>query len=29
MLYKVFDQKAGPGMSVNKQLAQELHKPVI
>ena len=29
MLYKVFDQKAGLGVSVNKQLAEELHKPVI
>ena len=29
MLYKVFDQKAGLGVSENKQLAEELDKPVI
>ena len=28
MLYKFFD-KTGAGISVNEQLAQELHKPVI
>ena len=27
-IYKIFDQKTGPGMSVNEQLAEELHKPV-
>ena len=29
MVYKVFDKKAGSGVSVNEQLAEELHKPVI
>ena len=29
MVYKCFDQKTGPGASVNEQLAEELHKPVI
>ena len=29
MVYKFFDKKAGEGISVNEQLAQELHKPVI
>ena len=28
MLYKFFD-KTGAGISVNEQLAQELHKPII
>ena len=29
MVYKFFDKKTWSGMSVNKQLAEELHKPVI
>ena len=29
MVYKIFDQKAGSGRSVNKQIAEELHKPVL
>ena len=29
MVYKFFDKKKGAGMSVNKELAQEFHKPVI
>ena len=29
MVYKVFNQKTGSGASVNKELPQELHKPVI
>ena len=29
MFYKFFDKKTGSGVSVNKQLAEELHKPVI
>ena len=29
MLYKFFDKKAVLGASVNRQLAEELHKPVI
>ena len=29
MVYKVFDKKTGLGVSVNQQLAEELHKPVI
>ena len=29
MVYKFFDKKTGSGASVNKQLAEELHKPVI
>ena len=29
MVYKFFDNKTGSGMSVNEQLAEELHKPVI
>ena len=29
MVYKLFDKKAGSGANVNKELAQELHKPVI
>ena len=29
MVYKFFDKKTGSGISVNKQLAKELHKPVI
>ena len=29
MVYKIFDQKTGSGRSVNKQIAEELHKPVI
>ena len=29
MVYKVFDKKTRSGMSVNEQLAEELHKPVI
>ena len=29
MVYKVFDKKIGLGVSVNEQLAEELHKPVI
>ena len=28
MVYKLFDKKAGSGMSVNEQLAEKLHKPV-
>ena len=29
MFYKFFDKKTGSRMSVNEQLAEELHKPVI
>ena len=29
MVYKFFDKKTGSGVSVNEQLAGELHKPVI
>ena len=29
MIYKFFDKKIGSGVSVNKQLAEEWHKPVI
>ena len=29
MVYKLFDKKTGSGASVNEQLAEELHKPVI
>ena len=29
MIYKFFDKKIGLGVSVNKQLAEEWHKPVI
>ena len=29
MVYKFFDKKTGLGISVNEQLAEELHKPVI
>ena len=29
MVYKIFDEKTGSGISLNKQLAEELHKPII
>ena len=29
MVYKCFEKKTGSGISVNEQLAEELHKPVI
>ena len=29
MVYTFFDKKTGSGISVNEQLAEELHKPVI
>ena len=29
MVYKFFDKKTGSGVSVNEQLAEELHTPVI
>ena len=29
MVYKIFDKKAGLGASVNKDLVQEIHKPII
>ena len=29
MVYKFFDKKTGSGISVNEQLAEELHKPVV
>ena len=29
MVYKFFDKKTGSGVSVNEQLAKELHEPVI
>ena len=29
IVYKFFDQNTGSGVSVNEQLAEELHKPVI
>ena len=29
MVYKFFDKKTGTRISVNEQLAEELHKPVI
>ena len=28
-VYKFFDKKIGSGLRVNKQLAEELHKPLI
>ena len=28
MVYKFFDKKTGSGISVNEQLAEELHKPI-
>ena len=28
MIYRFFDKKTGPGVSVNEKLAEELHKPV-
>ena len=28
MVYKIFDKKTVSGISVNEQLAEELHKPV-
>ena len=28
MVYKFFDKKTGSGITVNEQLAEELHKPV-
>ena len=28
MVYKFFDRKTGPGISVNEQLAEELHRPL-
>ena len=28
MIYRVFDKKTGSGISVNEQLAEELHKPI-
>ena len=28
MVYNFFDKKTGSGISVNEQLAEELHKPV-
>ena len=28
MVYKFFDKKTGSGISVNEQVAEELHKPV-
>ena len=28
MVYKIFDKKARSGVSVNKQLTEELHKPI-
>ena len=28
MVYEFFDKKTGSGISVNEQLAEELHKPV-
>ena len=29
MIFKCFDKKTGSGASVNKELAEELHKPVM
>ena len=29
MVYNFFDKKIGSGASVNEELAQELHRPVI
>ena len=29
MFYKIFDKKAGSGISLNEQLAKELHESVI
>ena len=29
MIYKIFDEKTGSEVSVNEELAEELHKPVI
>ena len=29
MVYEFFDKKTGSGISVNEQVAEELHKPVI
>ena len=29
MVYKFFDKKTGLGISVNEQLAEKLHKPII
>ena len=29
MVYKVFDEKTGPGANVIEERAHELHKPVI
>ena len=29
MFYTLFDEKTGSGISVNEQLAEEWHKPVI
>ena len=29
MVYMFFDEKTGAGMSVNEEIAEELHKPVI
>ena len=29
MVYNFFEKKIGSGVSVNKQLVEELHKPVI
>ena len=29
MIHKIFDKKTGSGISVNEQLAEEFHKPVI
>ena len=29
MVHEFFDEKTGSGLSVNEQLAEELHKPVI
>ena len=29
IVYKFFDKETGAGMSVNEELGQELHKPVI
>ena len=29
MFFKLFDKKTRSGMSVNEQLAEELHKPVL
>ena len=29
MIYKIFDEKTGSEVSVNEELAEELHKPII